>query len=195
MSYHQFSNMRELFQGDLLQKVMSDVGSKDFWNEPCNCSGPVCRFGDVCRNRMVVYKATLESGHYYIGATQQTIKRRFQQHFQDVRTYLRHRVGTDTLARRLAQTWLGTGVVPTVGMLRESCRFEVLWQGNPFSCVKSFGTLGCKLCTRERSALLRARWKSPGLLINTNWEIYGACRHKARFHRLFRCVPDTDDPH
>ena len=195
MSYHRFPNMRELFQSDLVQKVMSGIGSRDFCDRPCNCLGPRCAFDGKCRAKMVVYKATIKAtGRFYIGATQQTFKDRFRGHFQDVRNLVLRRVGLDTFARELALPWVDTGVVPTVGMLRDACSYAIVWQGNPFSCVKSFGNLGCKLCSKERSALLRARWTSPDLLINKGWELYGACRHKARFHRLFRSALDTDDP-
>jgi hypothetical protein len=37
MSYHHFSNLRELFQSDLNTKLNKAIISKDFQNLPCNC--------------------------------------------------------------------------------------------------------------------------------------------------------------
>ena len=36
---------------------------------------------------------------------------------------------------------------------------------------------------RERVEILNQHRKDPNSLINSNTEIYGACRHKTRFHR------------
>ena len=61
---------------------------------------------------------------------------------------------------------------------------NILWQGNPMSCVKTFGTPGCKLCSKERMAILNLTRKTPHLAINKCNEVYGACRHRPRFHRF-----------
>ena len=63
-------------------------------------------------------------------------------------------------------------------------KIDLLWQGNPMSCVKTFGTRACKLCSKERSAILKLTRKTPHLAINKCNEVYGACRHKPRFHRF-----------
>ena len=65
---------------------------------------------------------------------------------------------------------------------------EILWQGNIISCMKTFGKLSCKLCMQERIEIhkelelekSRLEWK----LINSGAELYGACRHIPKFHRL-----------
>jgi hypothetical protein len=59
----------------------------------------------------------------------------------------------------------------------------VLWKGKPLSCVKTFGTKMCKLCAKERLAILKLCRKTKRA-INVCNEIYGACRHKPRFHRF-----------
>jgi hypothetical protein len=64
-------------------------------------------------------------------------------------------------------------------------------QGNPLSCVKTFGTKGCKLCNKERWAILNLTRKYPNLAINKSNEIYGACRHKPKFHRFTRRQNDA----
>jgi hypothetical protein len=40
MSYHKFSNLREIFQGDLNRKLMDGIVSRDFMDQPCNCKQP-----------------------------------------------------------------------------------------------------------------------------------------------------------
>ena len=37
----------------------------------------------------------------------------------------------------------------TAGEVREITRTKALWEGNPISCVKSFGQLECSLCMQE----------------------------------------------
>ena len=75
-------------------------------------------------------------------------------------------------------------------------RFEVIWQGNPINASKTFGTRGCILCTREKIAIIKAGRKEPEKLINSCSEIYGACRHKPKFHRYKEegKTISTDDP-
>jgi hypothetical protein len=38
MSYHKFSNLREIFQGDLNRKVMDGIISRNFRDRACNCN-------------------------------------------------------------------------------------------------------------------------------------------------------------
>ena len=71
---------------------------------------------------------------------------------------------------------------------------DLIWQGNPHSSVKTFGSRGCLLCAQERLAILKAyNSKNRKLLINSKHEIFGACRHKPTFHRYSKQPPDTDD--
>jgi hypothetical protein len=42
----------------------------------------------------------------------------------------------------------------------------------------------CKLCAKERLAMLKLTWSTPHLAINRCNEIYGACRHNLGFHRF-----------
>ena len=72
---------------------------------------------------------------------------------------------------------------------------EVIWKGNPISCVKSFGKLNCTLCMKERLAILNALRDKEGKkkLINSNNELNSACRHKPKFHRFTQYTSSTDD--
>ena len=69
---------------------------------------------------------------------------------------------------------------------------EILWKGNPISCMRSFGQLNCSLCMKERLAILDEFRKNPTKLINSQKELYGSCRHRTRFHRYCTCE-STDD--
>ena len=57
-------------------------------------------------------------------------------------------------------------------------KVEILWKGNPLSCVKTFGTKCCKLCSKERMAILNLTRKHPEMAINKCNEVYGACHHR-----------------
>lgn len=75
MSYHKFTNLSEIFQGDLTTKLLENVQSEDFMDRPCNCTrvsmvDGSCDFDACCRKTIVVYKATCTClGKYYIGNT------------------------------------------------------------------------------------------------------------------------------
>ena len=91
MSYHKFSNLRVILQGDLTSKLMEEVGSKDFEELSCNCYNSTkvngkCAYDGKCRSSMVVYEAKCKCcGKAYIGNTQQKLKTRMTQHFNDTR--------------------------------------------------------------------------------------------------------------
>lgn len=38
---------------------------------------------------------------------------------------------------------------------------EIIWQGNPISCMKSFCQLDCCLCMKERVVILKATKEEP----------------------------------
>ena len=77
--------------------------------------------------------------------------------------------------------------------LRNSYTSNILWQGKAISAVKTFGTKNCSLCNQERLHIFYRSKKSPGTLINFCNEIFGACRHRTRFHRYLKVAPGTDD--
>ena len=85
MFYHQFQNLRELFQGDLNTNILEDVTLLDF-EQPCNCKKDKCIYNRNCRSKIVVYQATCAlTSKKYVGNTQQPVKTRIQQHVQDTR--------------------------------------------------------------------------------------------------------------
>ena len=80
----------------------------------------------------------------------------------------------------------------SIGDIRAIIEVDILWKGNPINHMKKFGTINCGLCMRERLAILSAmrkdRLNNTKLLINTSGELYGACRHRTRFHRFLKNV-------
>ena len=116
-----------------------------------------------------------------------------QQHNYEARRLYRFGTAADSYAHHMAKqvpqntkaTDLPNFICPQV---------SILWQGNPLSVVKTFGSRDCKLCMKERFEILRAKKKDPNKLINRCNEIYGACRHKPRFHRFEqKTFPGTDE--
>ena len=67
--------------------------------------------------------------------------------------------------------------------VREMVEMEILWQGDAIGCMKSFGQLHCNLCMMERIEILKISRKEPEKLIKSKSEIYGACKHKTKFHK------------
>ena len=92
MSYHNFPNIREQFQADLGRKLNKGVGSLDFDTLSCNCNTRTkvdgdCPYKNLCRHSIVVYKATCDTTKkFYIGCTQQKLKTRMTQHFNEAKS-------------------------------------------------------------------------------------------------------------
>jgi hypothetical protein len=196
MSYHRFTNLREIFQGDLSKKLTLDVISKDFETLDCNCrlgSNQSCGYGNVCRASIVVYKIECKNtSKVYIGNTQQYFKKRMQQHFNDVKRLHGQGIKSDSYAKHFAEQLSNFEEInPT--LQRNSINCSILWQGNPINVVKTFGTPNCALCNKERIEILKQSKRDPKSLINSCNEIYGACRHHPKFHRYKSRSPSTDE--
>jgi hypothetical protein len=205
MAYHKFPNMTELFQSDLNKKVMHGVISLDFAKRKCNCtkalkdSNNQCIFSGNCRTTTVIYRVTCltckENGHpmYYIGSTQNFVKKRCaEQHADDVCRLVNQGVQSDSFANHFADH-----ITQDKGVKRKDVRkhmsVDILWKGNPITTMKTYGTNHCALCMKERMAILEQWKKDKSKLINSKSEIYGACRHRTRFHRLIRNIPPSTD--
>ena len=185
MSYHRFPNLRELFQKDLNKKMNVGICSKDFQALECNCRGGQCGYNNVCRTPIVVYKVECKmTNKVYIGSTQQHFKTRMQHHYAETRALQKTGKRSDSFARHFAGLYRRMDIRPT--LLRNETTCSVLWKGNPISAVKTFGTNNCLLCNKERLEILKMNRYKPDLLINSCHEIYGACRHKPRFHRYHK---------
>ncbi len=131
----------------------------------------------------MVYKIEcLRTNKIYIGNTQQHFKTRMQQHFGDVKKLLKTDEKSDSYAKHFAHQLINFKD-PSNKLQRNNIHCSIIWQGNPISAVKTFGTANCALCNKERLEILKLSRYKPHLLINSCNEIYGACRHKPKFHR------------
>ena len=75
-------------------------------------------------------------------------------------------------------------------------KVEILWLGDPISCMKTFKKVGCRLCMMERVHILKAEKVDKTNIINVNEELFCACKHNTHFHRytekqIFK--PSTDE--
>ena len=200
MSYHKFSNLREQLQADLGAKLMKGIGSLDFDTLQCNCNARSkvngkCPYNNICRQSIVVYKATCDvTKKFYIGNTQQKLKARMTQHFNETKDAANNGSSTDSFAKHFAHQDIREGET-TVKQVRDRTTIEILWKGNAISCSKSFGKISCSLCMKERLEILKASKQQPKRLINSCNELYGACRHRPVFHRYTNYTKSADEGH
>jgi len=78
---------------------------------------------------------------------------------------------------------------PSPANQRGGTTCSIIWQGNPISVVKPFATKNCALCAKERLAILKQSRSNPQLLIKSNNEACGACRHRPCFRRHAKQPP------
>ena len=145
----------------------------------------------------------------YIGNTQQHLKTRMQQHFGDVRRLVEKGEKSDSFTKHFAKHFdpdnpnnlkeqdpdhpNGTKpMAPSPTNLRKITSCNLLWKGNPLSAVKTFRTKNCALCAMERYEILKFSTFKTDETINSCNEIYGACRHKPKFHR-YATAKGTDE--
>ena len=127
-----------------------------------------------------------------VGNAHQNLKSRMQQHFNETKKLHQSGIRSDSYAKHFAEQLMNfSSLFPT--LQRNSIECSIIWQGNPISAVKSFGTTNCSLCSRERLEILKTSRTNQNKLINSCNEIYGACRHKPRFHRYIKAEQSTDD--
>jgi len=196
MSYHRFTNLRELFNGDATNKLNAQIISKDFDTLPCNCKNrndEGCDYCGICRESILVYRVECNTtGKSYIGSTQCHLKKRMQQHFQDVRRRKALKGSFDSCAKHFDRMTINFPN-PSPVLLRNMTTVHKVWKGNPLSTVKTFGTNNCILCNHERINIFKWMRTKPRLLINKCSESHGACRHKPKFHRLATALSSTDE--
>jgi len=118
------------------------------------------------------------------------MKHRQGQHLHDMRELTYKEKKSDSFVAHFGSHF-PKGSKPSNYEIRQLLEYKILWQANPISCLKMFGTLECSLCVRERIEILSVinqkadgggEWK----IIITNNELFGACRHKTQFHRFLK---------
>ena len=126
----------------------------------------------------------------YLGNTQQFMKKRIQTHMTETRKLYCQGIKSDSFASHFAKQ------IPdktTRDEIKFDMKVTIKWQGNPLTCVKTFGTHKCKLCMKEKIHILPALKDNPEKTINSRTKIYGACLHKTRFHHLECNTPASTD--
>jgi hypothetical protein len=107
------------------------------------------------------------------------------QHLYDIKKLVTKGIKSDSFASHFANH-CKKEVKPTSNELHKMMKVKIVWQGNAISWMKSFGKMNCSLCMRESIEILcticQEEWK---IIIHCN-EIYGACRHKTRFHKFLK---------
>ena len=61
----------------------------------------------------------------------------------------------DSFAAHFAKHFKGSDMDASVGSVRKLVDVEILWQGDPIKCMKSFGKKTCALCMKERIKIFK----------------------------------------
>jgi len=205
MAYHRFPNVHELFQADLSAKVMAGIESRDFLQtEECNCRpahrirGGLCIYGGKCQQYCTVYQAVCRHcGKFYLGSSQQQMKDRFQGgngHFHVTKCQANRGVNETG-----ASSTLSTHIVEhlhiahhprrtgfTADNVRPNIFVDPLWTGSVIGCMKTFKTVECSLCMKERYYIFKCKMKYGDSVLNDCLDIHQGCRHNPKFHRFTR---------
>ena len=97
-----------MFQGYSDSKLLKGIGSRDFNDLTCNCNSALkidgkCIHNNKCRSSVLVYKSTcLDCNKFYIGNTQQHLKKRMNQHFIETRALVHKNETSDSFAKQFA---------------------------------------------------------------------------------------------
>lgn len=126
-----------------------------------------------------------KTGKRHISNTQQPVKRRMQQHAQDVKCLAATGKLSNSFADHFAQP------IPKNTPKNEITKninfsMKILWKENPLSCVKTFGSRQCELCSKERLGILKMLRKNQEKqstnamrsteLVDTNQDFTGSIR-------------------
>jgi hypothetical protein len=84
----------------------------------------------------------------YLGNTQQHVKTRMQGHVQDTKNHFINVKSSDSFVTHFAAL-VPKGTVKKHVKDFVKIKIDILWQGDPLSCVKTFGTRAFKLCAKE----------------------------------------------
>jgi len=106
VSCHRFTNLREIFQGDLSRKLPVGLTSHDVAPLPCDCRSSgngTCGHNNMCRNSTAVHKVKCNNmGKAHMGNKQQKLKATMQQHFNEVQKPVKLGKKSDSCAKHFA---------------------------------------------------------------------------------------------
>ena len=198
MSYRKFPNFRELVNGDLSRKMNYDINSRFFRQKPCDFKAPTrvngkCQFNGNCNKTCVVYKITCQLCKLsYIGQTQNKANTRLTQHIGEAKLFCNKNKRSDSFASHFG-SHIDKSMTPRqqADYLRSIMKCSLPWTGKIIPTMKTFRRPSCQLCMKERTLITKGMLSGKSDLINSSSELYGACRHKSRFHWLY--VNGTDE--
>ena len=122
------------------------------------------------------------------GNNQQTLKQIMDGNLSDIIRLLSNRQKSDSFAAHSEQHF-NTTMYRTY--LRKYMMFKLVKQLNLIGAMNTLAKPNCNLCMQERLETLKTLCDKRVTVMNTNSDIYGACRHKTTFHQF--CL-STDDP-
>ena len=114
-------------------------------DEKCNCHKStlrdegLCMFGGKCRNKMAMDK--VETGKYYIGQTQSNVKEMIGKHVSKTTALTKGGKASNSFAKLFAELFERKGK-GTYREVKDKMKVEILWQGDPISCMKTFKKVG-----------------------------------------------------
>jgi len=101
------------------------------------------------------------TGKVHITNTQQKLKQRMMQPFNDVQRLVKHDENPDLHAKHFATQFHDAN--PSPANQHEGTTCSIIWQGNPISAVKTFATKNYALHAKERIAILKPSRSNPHL--------------------------------
>ena len=140
ISYHRINNLAELLNGDLVTKIGHGIFSKDLMDRKCNCYLPYkvnrkCVYEGKFLYRCINYEVKCSMcDAIYRGNTQQTFKKRMDDHFSDLLLLLKNRKKSDSFAAHFEQHFNTT--TPHTD-LRKYMTFKVEKQLNSIGAMKT----------------------------------------------------------
>ena len=164
--------MREILHNNLMSKIHESTLSHNVKHRKCNYSQNLmvdraCIFQGKCRTKCVIYKATcIPTGKVYIRKTAIFLKQRFSSHYNDAQALANVplsssqelAVPASSLSHHLSEivnTENADEVLVRAADVRNLTLVEVIWKGDPISCLSSFGEVSCKLCMKEKVEILK----------------------------------------
>ena len=139
MSCPRFPNLGEILQSDMVGKIRKGIVSKVFLNCDCKCKSTnkvkgTCACGGECRACCVVYKVVWRLCLIvYMVNTQNSLKNKMEEHFQEVAQRVHHDKNSDTFVAHYAQPF---DQKPTPQQYREIMKFNIFSTVNPIGMIK-----------------------------------------------------------
>ena len=147
---------------------MNSTNSHDSDERQCNCPVPDnCPLSGRCLEAAIIYKATVSSDQgekFYIGATEDSFKKRFGNHKQ---SFKKHKRKSETCLSKYVWELKEKNIAHKI-------KWEIIKKSVPYRC----GTRFCELCLCEKYFILIS---DPVNCLNKNSELLQKCRHKNKF--------------